>query len=125
MIKILSVVVGMALAASSAAWAQEAIPTAANATDGGAPAAPAAGPITLSDKKSEHDDRGPLPIGPCGGVARSVDGGPPQPDKSPHGEVWAGVGTHGYRDVGGAVCIPLGDNSHVTVAIDSTQWGRR
>ena len=46
-------------------------------------------------------------------------------DRSPHGQVWGGVGTHGYRNVGGVVCVPVGDNSRVTIAVDSTNWGRR
>jgi len=116
-----------ALLVGSSAWAQEAIPTAANAPGGGAPPTTATGngPIKLSDHESDHDDRGPVPIGPCGAPYKSVNDGPPQQDKSPHGEVWAGVGTHGYRNVGGAVCVPVGANAQVTVAIDSTQWGRR
>jgi hypothetical protein len=110
---------------ASGAGAQEAIPTAANQPDGGAPvAASSDGPLMISHK-SMRDDRGPLPVGPCGGVARSVDGGPPKPDRNPHGAVWGGVGTHGYRDVGGAVCIPIGDNSRIAIAVDSTSWGRR
>jgi hypothetical protein len=121
----LIVVLASALASAPGAWAQEAIPTAANAPDGGAPAAaPSDGPITIA-KKSERDDRGPMPVGPCGGVAKSVDGGPPQPDKDPHGAVWAGVGTHGYREGGGAVCIPIGQNAAVNIAVDATNWGRR
>jgi hypothetical protein len=115
----------LSLAMAGAAGAQEAIPTAANAADGGAPAvATSGGPITISNRR-EHDDRGPVRIGPCGGVSESVDGAPPKLDKNPHGQVWAGVGTHGYRDAGGAVCIPLGENGRVTVAVDASRWGRR
>jgi len=54
---------------------------------------------------------------------------PQQGDGKPHGEVWAGVGTGGYRNVGGVVTQPLGDCAQVTVAIDRTQFdglrGRR
>jgi hypothetical protein len=114
-----------AFALAGAAQAQEAIPTAANAADGGAPAVAASGaPITISNRR-EHDDRGPVRIGPCGAPYRSVDGGPPKPDKNPHGEVFAGVGTRGYREAGGAVCIPLGDNAQVTLAVDAGRWGHR
>jgi len=122
----LACLIGAVLAASSGAWAQEAIPTASNA-GGGAPPAPAVGadPTMIADKASERDDRGPVPIGPCGAPYKSVDGGPLKQDKDPHGEVYAGVGTHGYRNVGGAVCVPVGKDAQVTIAVDSTQWGRR
>jgi hypothetical protein len=122
---VLPIMVATALLLAGGARAQEAIPTAANTADGGAPAAaPTGGPIIISNRR-EHDDRGPVRVGPCGGVERSVDGGPPKPDRNPHGEVWAGAGTHGYRDVGGVVCIPAGDNAAVTIAVDANHWGRR
>jgi hypothetical protein len=103
----------------------EAIPTAAGAPTGGAPAAPYAGPLRLDDRL---DDGGPgflRPTGPCGGPAKTADG---KTDKTPHGEVWAGVGTRGYREAGGAVCVPLSDKSALTIAVDAGQingWGRR
>lgn len=118
---------GAALVFSSGAWAQEAIPTASNAPGGGAPPVQASGaaPIRIQDKRSDFDDRGPVPIGPCGAPYKSTDGGETlRQDKDPHGEVWAGVGNHGYRDVGGAVCIPVGKAAQVTIAVDSTRWGR-
>ena len=121
----MTAILACALAMAGGAQAQEAIPTAANAIDGGAPAVTDSGPITISNRR-EHDDRGPIRVGPCGAVSESTDGTmPPPPDKKPHGEVWGGVGTHGYRDVGGVVCIPVGDHSAVTLAVDSTRWGRR
>lgn len=122
MTRVLIALIGGTLLAG-AAQAQEAIPTAANGGDGGAPAASGGAPVMLSHARSERDDRGPIPIGPCG-VAHDVDG-VPQPDKSPHGQVWAGVGTHGYREAGGAVCVPVGANGQVTVAVDALRWGRR
>ena len=117
---------GAALAQQAAAPAPggEAIPTSAHATDGGAPMSPAAGPLRLDDAV----DEGPgflRPAGPCGGPAKTADG---KTDKTPHGEVWAGVGTHGYREAGGAVCVPVGDNGAVSIAIDAGQmngWGGR
>lgn len=73
-----------------------------------------------------------LPLdGPAGQVA---DGAPPAPgeagcraaaaaadDRQLHGEVWAGVGTHGYRDVGTAVTAPVGRCGSVSIAIDRSQ----
>jgi hypothetical protein len=108
---------------TAGARAQEAIPTAA--TGSGAPAADYGGPIRIGHDK--HDDSGPAPaiIGPCGGVKESDDGSPPKPDKSPHGQVWAGVGTHGYREAGGALCVPIGDNSALAIAVDAAHYGRR
>jgi hypothetical protein len=127
MTRILPLVFCLSLIAGAGARGQEAISTAANSPDGGAPGAAAsgAGPILLSDKSSDFDDRGPIMVGPCGGVAKSVDGGPLKPDKNPHGEVWGGVGTHGYREAGGALCVPLGQNAQVSVAVDTVRWGRR
>ena len=115
-----------ALAVAGGAVAQEAISTAANASGGGAPAqaSPPGTPIVLSNRTNERDDRGPLPIGPCGGV-KITDDGRAQPDKSPHGAVWGGVGTHGYREAGGAVCVPLGDSGRVSIVVDDTRWGHR
>jgi hypothetical protein len=104
------------------ALAQEAIPTAVGAPGDGAPPAPEDAPLRLSDRI----DRGEeflRPIGPCGGPALTRDG---KPDKAPHGEVWAGIGTHGYRDIGGVVCAPLGDKGAVSIAVDAGRidgWG--
>jgi hypothetical protein len=121
----LPALIAVTLAIGAGARAQEAIPTAANAADSGAPVVDnTGGPIILSNKRV-HDDRGPIRISPCGGVSVSTDGSVPPPDRSPHGSVWGGVGTHGYRNIGGVVCIPVGDHSRVTLAVDSTQWGRR
>ncbi len=118
--------VALGLFASQAAWAQEAIPTAAN-TGSGAPPAPTSGarPTLIADRNSEHDDRGPVPIGPCGAPYQDDGKGGLKQDKNPHGEVWGAVGNHGYRDVGGVVCLPVGKNTEVSIAIDSSHWGRR
>jgi hypothetical protein len=111
----------LALSHPLAVRAQEAIPTAAG---DGAPPVAESGPLRLSDRT----DQGPdilRPLGPCGGPIRKEDG---KLDKTPHGEVWAGIGTNGYREIGGAVCAPLGEHSAVSVAIDAGQingWGYR
>jgi hypothetical protein len=117
-------------AVPTAVLAQEAIPTAPSAPGygapgDGAPSAPESGPLRLSDRIDEGPDV-LRPMGPCGGPARKEDG---KPDRSPHGEVWAGIGSHGYRDIGGVVCAPLGDNAALSIAVDAGQingWrGRR
>lgn len=117
--------------AGSAAWGQEAIPTAAH-SGAGAPPAPAATarPTLISDRDRDHDDRGPVPIGPCGLPYRDDGHGGLKQDKDIHGEVWGAIGTHGYREAGGAVCIPAGHNAEVNLAvdagrIDSPRWNWR
>jgi hypothetical protein len=109
----------------TAVLAEEAIPTASSAPGAGAPAMPPfdpdSGPLRLSDHVDGLDFLGPQ--GPCGGPAFRPDG---KPDRTPHGAVWAGVGTHGYREIGGAVCAPIGDRSAVSIAVDAGQldgWG--
>ncbi len=45
----------------------------------------------------------------------------PLPDHKPHGFVSASVGSRGYRDVAGAVTLPVGDKANVDLAIDLGQ----
>jgi hypothetical protein len=124
--RILPGLIGAALLLASGASAQEAIPTAAGA---GAPPTQPNGidPTWITKDADEHDDRGPVPIGPCGAPYKQTQDGQLKQDKDPHGQVWAGVGNHGYRDIGGAVCIPVGQNAEVNIAVDANQWswGRR
>jgi hypothetical protein len=47
----------------------------------------------------------------------------PVRDHKVHGEVSVGVGTKGYREVGGVVTGPIGDDGQVTIAIDAGQIG--
>ena len=105
----------------------EAIPTAAASPDGGAPAM--ADPATNDTMRlSDHIDRGPdvlRPMGPCGGPLKTADG---KTDMTPHGEIHAGVGSRGYREGGGAVCVPLGENAAMSIAVDAGSidgWRRR
>ena len=113
----------LAIAAGSGAWAQEAIPTAAAAGPGAPPAPPSsANPTLISDRANDHDDRGPVPIGPCGKPYKDDGRGGLKQDKTPTGEIWGAVGTHSYHDVGAAVCIPAGRNTQVDIAIDQSQF---
>ncbi len=102
--------------------AEEAIATATAAPTGGAPAisAGSTAPLSISDLR-HFDDRGPAQ-GPWGGVPKVADDGSTKADKHPHGEVHAGIGTHGYREIGGVACMPLGDNGAVIVAIDAGRY---
>lgn len=45
----------------------------------------------------------------------------PPEDRKPHGEVWAGVGTGGYRELGGVVTQPVGKCGSVTIAVDKME----
>ena len=114
---LLAACAGTLLVSPVPASSQEAIATAARAPDGGAPVSPAASDRPLRIDDGVDDGPGFLrPRGPCGGPARTADG---KTDKTPHGEVWAGVGTRGYRELGGAVCMPVGDHTAVSIAIDA------
>lgn len=45
------------------------------------------------------------------------------PDRKPHGEVWAGAGTGGYHTAGAVVTQPIGDCGRATVAVSQTDYG--
>jgi|SRR5579863_4319858 hypothetical protein len=47
----------------------------------------------------------------------------PVRDHKVHGQISVGVGTNGYREVGGLVTGPLGDDGQATIAIDAGQIG--
>ena len=111
----------LAMIAAAPVRAQEAIPTATNTPP---PAPPATSAPLRINQKQGFDDEGPPLVGPCGAVGEIKDGVPQKPDRNPHGEVFAGVGTHGYREAGGVVCMPIGDHAAVTVAIDAGRLGR-
>ncbi len=91
------------------------VATARNDTFGGAPPDQPAGPIAMAARR--YDDSGymPMPMGPCGG---GVDPKTGKLDMSPHGEVFAGVGSAGYREAGGTVCVPLKDNMAARISVD-------
>jgi hypothetical protein len=113
------------IAFASAALADEAIATHGDA----APAAEA--PVdqaTAQDRQKQANGawaRRVLAGQATDEAAADKDSGkrcPQQGDGKPHGEVWAGVGTGGYRNVGGVVTQPIGDCAQVTVAIDHSQF---
>ncbi len=113
-------IVGAVAALAGRVFAQEAISTAAGSPTGGAPVPASSGPLSLPDRIDNGDDI-IRSVGPCGAPPKP-DG---RPDRSPHGEVFAGVGTHGYREGGGVVCVPLGDKAAVTLAVDAGRIGDR
>lgn len=112
----------LALALAGTATAQQAISTAQDAALGGAPPAPPAGPVNLPPHRLDTAQNILRPVGPCGGLPNPDTG---KPDKSPHGEVFVGAGTHGYREAGGAVCVPVGDHAAVNVAVDVLNYPTR
>ncbi len=116
MVRALAITAALCLAAAPA-LAQEAVPTAGGAGPRGAPdAAAAPGPLG-SPEDIAAADPGPL-MGPCGPTGADPKH-PDQPDKRPHGEVFAGVGTNGYREGGGIICQPLGDHTAITIGVDA------
>jgi hypothetical protein len=124
MLRALSLGACLSLLVGAAALAQEAIPTAGGVNPNSAPKSTVA-PRELGDPEQfSSDDYGPR-MGPCGPL-QTADG---KPDKSAHGEIHAGVGTHGYRNIGGAVCKPIGENGAVAIAVDINKgdysYGRR
>lgn len=106
--------------------AQEAIATASGEDP------PAA--VSGADDPSGEEDPGDwarrvLAGRPASSEARHPDASAPggcQPvgDGRPHGEVWAGVGTRGYREVGGVVTQQLGKCASVTIAVSKTEGPR-
>jgi hypothetical protein len=110
-------------AAGRPAWAQEAIST---GPDGAPPTAPAAAGDVQSPEAIGAWGRAvlegrPTPDAVAGAPTGGRPGCPPAPDHKPHGEVWAGAGTGGYRELGGVVTQPLGDCGRVTVMIDQSR----
>lgn len=100
------------------AGAQEAIPTAKGATPPDVSKEPAPGPL----QPPGASNLAPVMPGPCGTgpvpkLAPVDANGDPQVDRSPHGEVSVGVGSHGMRYAEGSVCVPVGDRGFVAVDV--------
>ncbi|MBV8681730.1 MAG: hypothetical protein JO111_02570 [Caulobacteraceae bacterium] len=104
---------------ASPVLAQETIPTASDAPLGGAPTPQAGPPQTLGQRPYfDGSDIVRGEVNGCG-VPPKEDG---SRDKSVHGEVYGAVGNHGYREAGGAACIPIGDHSAATIAVDAGRY---
>jgi hypothetical protein len=114
-------IAAVGIAAAGSVVAQEAIPTAGGSPTAAAPTPVSSGTLRLPDQRPDNGDDILRSVGPCGAPPKP-DG---TPDKSPHGEVFAGVGTHGYREGGGVVCVPIGDKAAVTLAVDAGRIGDR
>lgn len=131
--------------AAGAAFAQEAMTT--RPADGPAPPPPA--PVADLDRPSSQQDQaadwarrvlaranGQLPPTDERAEALAAAGVNPEdikkgcvrnPDRSPHGEVSASVGSGGYRGGGFVVTQPVGDCGQVTIGISTERggYGRR
>jgi hypothetical protein len=107
-------------AAAAPAWADGPVTTASSAQVGDPQ--PQTAPPPLPPDRSLAAQGQPMGMGPCGPERIKPNG---KLDTAPHGEVEAGVGTHGYREVGGAICQPIGQNGAVSVSVSQTQgnWG--
>jgi hypothetical protein len=106
-----------AVLAAASASAQEVVRTGPD----GAPPAPMVEPEQpqqLIDRWAHLPLAGPsAEAAPAVGIGEAPRCAPP-PDRQPHGEVWAGIGTGGYRQLGGVVTQPLGDCGSLTLGID-------
>jgi hypothetical protein len=125
----LCLVFAAAVLAPAAGLAQEVITA---GPEGSPPAAE-----TPKGLEAPADDQSPEAIGrwargvlagaPAEGPKASPPASPgcvPPADRHPHGEVWAGIGTGGYREAGAVVSKPVGNCGHVTIAIDKVEMGR-
>jgi hypothetical protein len=114
--------VAILLCAAAPAWADGPIAT-TSAAEASAPQPNSAAP-PLPANAGVAPGAQQVAMGPCGPEKVKPDG---TLETSPHGEVVAGVGTHGYRELGGAICQPVGQNGAVSLSIDDTQgdWGYR
>ena len=113
------------LTLASAARADEVIATHTNAQ----PAAEAA-PAETSGQDRQKTENGAwarrVMAGQPGDEAagdKTAKGCQRNPDRAPHGEVWAGVGTGGYNTVGAVVTQPIGDCAEATIAVSRTEGG--
>jgi len=93
------------------AGATQAAPPASAATEG-------APPLSAAPARRADADAAPPP---ADGQPGCRDG--EAVDHRPHGEVWGGVGTHGYRNVGAAAAAPVGKCSSVSIAVDRVEGG--
>lgn len=124
----------LALAALVAALAAPAVAQEATATARNAPPLDASAntpPPPLEARTDAGPTRQVVKIGPCTPAAPLVaaqaeaDEAKIEPDRSAHGEVGAGIGTNGYREVHATVCKPIGDDGFVSISAGKTEWGGR
>lgn len=112
--------IAIAFLMSAQAGAAELVTTAGAAAAPQVAAPPAAAlPLDGPARQAADGDTGASPApgdGRCRAAAPAAD-----TDHQVHGEVWAGAGTHGYRDVGTAMTAPVGRCGSVSIAIDRSE----
>lgn len=117
-----------AMCAASGALADEAIQTHSST----APVAPEAPASTVSPEQAQRQADGDWARGVMAGADAEARGEKKpadtqhcqrNPDRNPHGEAWAGVGSGGYSEFGVVVTQPIGDCGQVTVAASQAQGG--
>lgn len=104
------------------------------ATARGAPPPPQESTATSAPARIDDHPDGELvqvvKVGPCTPYGAEIaaearaEGARVELDRAPHGEIGAGVGTGGAREVHGVVCQPIGPNSSVTVSAGSFRGPR-
>jgi len=121
MTRVLALVAVAALLTGTSAFADETVATATSA-DAHPPgvAAPAPGPLNAATDRSRAGG-GDVLMTACGPEPVNENG---VAAMRPHGELSVGVGTRGYREVGGSVCQPLPGGAFVAVTAGSSRIGR-
>ena len=112
--------IAIAFLMSAQAGAAELVTTAGASAAPQAAAPAAALPLDGPARQVADEVAGAAPApgdGRCRAAAPAADAD----DRQVHGEVWAGVGTHGYRDVGTAMTAPVGRCGSVSIAIDRSE----
>jgi hypothetical protein len=110
----------LSLALTSAAYSQEVVRKDASQAD---PKPAAADAAVSGDEQTQAEADGAwaravMDRAAAGKSSGSKAGCVRNHDRAPHGEVWAGAGSNGYRDVGGVVTEPIGNCSTLTVGYD-------
>ena len=119
----------LALTISAPASAQEAIST-SRASDAGPPVEAPARDAASSEEDPGDWARRVLAGQPAPAEVRRTEEGcaPAATDGRPHGEIWAGIGTRGYREIGGVVTQQIGKCGSVTIGVSKIEgpgMGRR
>ena len=114
----------LAIAAPAAALAGDG-PIATGTGEAPPSATAAAPPVQAGGETPEEIGawaRGVIEGRPSDETVSTGQGRCPTPaDNRPHGQVWAGIGTGGYREVGGVVTKRFGNCASATVAISRTE----
>jgi hypothetical protein len=122
--KLVAPAVALSLVLVSSAWAQEAVEPAPDSVPVSADSLETA----AGDESVQADDGWVDHVAARDGEERELDAPrssrcAPHHDGERHGQVWAEVGTGGYRSAGAVVTQPLGDCGTLTVGVSKTEGG--